>query len=184
MPYDPRRHHRRSIRLRGYDYAQAGAYFVTICANHRVCLFGEVADGEMIPSSLGRIVAQCWDDIPRHVARVSLDAAVVMPNHIHGIVLIEHRVEEEGTACRAPTSERFGRPVSGSLPTVVRSFKAASTRLINEQRGTPGQTIWQRNYYEHVIRNEASLTRLRDYIAANPARWAEDQLHPENPSRW
>jgi len=169
MPYDPRKHHRRSIRLKDYDYTQAGAYFVTICTHRRECVLGDVAAGAMVLSQMGRIVRACWGEIPDHFAHVELDASVVMPDHIHGIIVIV-----EGTACRAlnralnraPTTESFGKPVPGSLPTIIRSFKSAATRLINQHRGTPGARVWQRNYYEHLIRNERALARIRRYITA------------------
>ena len=132
--YDPERHHRRSIRLRGYDYAQAGAYFVTICTYQRACLFGEVVDSDIRLSPLGEIIASCWDEIPNHFPAVALDASIVMPNHLHGILVIGGGDGDEGTACRAPTEERFGKPVAGSLPTTVRSFKAAASKRTNDCR--------------------------------------------------
>ena len=108
-----------------------------------------------------------------------LDEFVVMPNHVHGILVIADN--RRGTACRAPTTvERFGRPVTGSLPTIVRSFKSVSTKRINKVRNTPGIPVWQRNYYEHVIRSEKELDRIRQYIAHNPASWTEDAERPPN----
>ena len=175
MKYDPEKHHRHSIRLKGYDYSQAGAYFVTIVTQNRACLFGAVVDGEMRLNETGQIVRRCWLDIPAHFPHAELDEFVVMPNHVHGIIVI---VDGRGTACRAPT-EQFGRPVTGSIPTVIRSFKSAVTKRINEQRGTPGAHVWQRNYYEHIIRNEESLDRIRQYIANNPLRWAFDRENPD-----
>ncbi len=189
MKYDPERHHRRSIRLKGYDYSQAGAYFITIVTQDRACLFGEVVNGEMQLNAAGWIVHQCWEEIPAHFPHVSLDAFVVMPNHVHGIIVItEHRgtacperrgtaCPERSTACRAPT-EKFGHPVAGSVPTVIRSFKSAATKYINTMRGTPAVPVWQRNYYEHIIRNEKSLNRIRQYITNNPARWEMDRENP------
>ncbi|MCP9448033.1 MAG: hypothetical protein NNA22_10760, partial [Nitrospira sp.] len=117
---------RRSIRLKGYDYSQAGAYFVTVCTQDRTCLFGDVADGEMRLNDAGGIARQCWFDIPAHFPNASLDEFIVMPNHVHGIIVVDGR----GTACRAPT-EQFGRPVTGSIPTIIRSFKSAVTKQIN-----------------------------------------------------
>jgi len=194
MKYDPQCHHRRSIRLKGYDYAQAGAYFVTICTRERACLFGEVVDGEMRLNDAGRMVERCWLDIPRHFPHVELDAFVIMPNHIHGIIVITsdpdvgaRHVEARHVGARhavplqmAPHAEQFGKPVPGSLPTIVRSFKSAATKRINIWRGTPGASVWQRNYYEHILRDEASWERVREYIANNPLQWAVDR---ENPHR-
>ena len=100
MPYDPEVHHRRSIRLRGYDYAQAGAYFVTVCVQNRECLFGEVADGAVPLDRCGEIVARCWDELPSHYPTVELDAFVIMPNHVHGIIVLAGQSEREADARR------------------------------------------------------------------------------------
>ena len=102
-----------------------------------------------------------------------LDAFIVMPNHIHGIII------RRGTARRAPTVERFGKPVAGSLPTLVRAYKSAVTQGINTLRRTPGDSVWQENYYEHIVRSEAELNRIREYIATNPMRWGSDRYNPE-----
>jgi len=169
-------HHRRSIRLKGYDYFRAGGYFVTICARDRECLFGEIMNGEMRPNEFGRIVRDEWVRSAEIRAEIELGEYVVMPNHFHGMVMVKCR----GTARRAPTAEQFGKPVSGSLPTVVRSFKSAVTNHINAIRQSPGAPVWQRNYYEHIIRDDADYHRIAEYIADNPRRWAEDTLHPDN----
>jgi len=174
MNYHVEKRHRSSIRLPGYDYAQPGGYFVTICTQGRACQFGEVIDGEMRLNHAGKIVEECWSAIPDHFPSVEMDKFTIMPNHIHGILVMCGR----GTACRAPTAEQFGKPRPGSLPTIMRSFKSAVTIRINQMRSTPGQPIWQRNYYEHIIRNDGALGRIREYIAYNPAKWADD---PENP---
>jgi putative transposase len=174
----PQYHHRRSVRLPGYDYGQAGGYFVTICAHQRACLFGDIVDGETHLSAFGQVVAEIWEGMPEHHPHVELDAFVVMPNHVHGILHILRR----GTACRAPTytTARFAEPVPGSLPTIIRSFKSAVTKRINEIRGTSGQPVWQRNYYEHVIRTQDDLDDIRQYILGNPAKWSEDHDNPQN----
>ena len=148
--FDPEKHHRRSIRLGGYDYSQAGAYFVTVCTRNRECLFGEIIDGEMRLNDAGRMVDSEWLNTPRIRPQVELDGYIVMPNHVHGIICVVD--DGRGTARRAPTVERFGCPVPGSLPTIVRAFKSAATKQINTLRGTPGTPVWQRNYYEYVIR--------------------------------
>jgi len=174
--FAPQRHHRRSIRLKGYDYTQAGAYFVTVCTWNRQCLFGKVVDGEMRLDGRGEIVHQEWLRTAKMRPGVQLDAFVVMPNHIHGIIIITD--DRRGTLQRAPTAEQFGRPTSNSIPTIVRLFKSAVTKRINNARGTPGMPVWQRNYYEHVIRNERSLDRIRRYIVENPLRWHLDRENP------
>ncbi len=188
--YDPARHHRRSIRLRGYDDTQAGAYFVTICTHRRVLLFGQVVDGEMMLNEWGKIVWEEWFKTAQVRPYVELfdDEFVVMPNHIHGIIWIvemddphsvgARRRRAPTTDRRAPTVEQFGKPVPGSIPTIVRAFKSAVTHRINALRGTPGVRVWQRNYFEHIIRNQRALNATRRYIAENPLRWHLDRYNP------
>lgn len=179
MTYDPGRHHRRSIRLKGYDYSQAGAYFITICTQDRVCLFGEIVDGEMRLNDMGRMVEFTWFDLPNHVDGLVLDAFVVMPNHVHGIlVIVGAGSTEPAPTGSAPTVPNTGGEKRHGLPEIVRQFKTFSSRRINEYRHTPGMPVWQRNYYEHIIRNEESLNRIRQYIADNPLQWALDRENP------
>ena len=128
----------------------------------------------------GSIVEVTWKEIPKHFTNTILDDFIVMPNHIHGILLIKETPDCRGTACRAPTVEGFGKPVRGSLPTIIRSFKSASTHRINKLDKRKGISIWQRNYYEHIIRNEDSMNRIRRYIQENPIKWPID---PENLNR-
>jgi len=170
------RHHRRSIRLAGYDYSQAGAYFVTVCAHDRICLFGDIMNGDMRLNDAGKIVHDEWLRTAGIRSNVELDVFVVMPNHFHGIILLHP--DGRGTLQRAPTVEQFGKPTSNTIPTIVRLFKSASTKRINEIRHTPGAAIWQRNYYEHIIRNDESLNRIREYIMTNPIRWEADEENP------
>jgi putative transposase len=169
---------RRSIRLPQFDYTQPGAYTVTICTQPGAPMLGRITDGVVRLNDYGKVVEHCWRQIPAHNHAVDVDAFVLMPNHLHGIVFLAQDAPGRGTACRAPT-ERFGQPVPGSLPTLIRSFKSAATRRINLLRGTPGGRVWQRGYYERVIRNERELNAVRRYIAYNPLRWA---LDPENPA--
>jgi putative transposase len=176
-------HHRHSIRLPGYDYAQPSAYFVTICTHDRVCSLGEIADGEMQLNNWGRVAAECWAAIPIHFGHVALDEWVVMPNHVHGLVAISvsfssaNRVDVRVGArqCRAPTVEQFRHPVPGSIPTIIRSFKSAATKRINLMRGATVPSVWQRSYYERIIRNEPELNTIRQYIRQNPVKWALDR---------
>jgi REP element-mobilizing transposase RayT len=202
MEYDAAKHHRRSIRLSGYDYRSPGAYFVTLCIQGGECLLGEVVDGEMRLSEWGEIASHYWMRIPDHVNHVQLDAWVVMPNHLHGIIVIVSGGEASpGRSASAydptpggarPQGKDIARDASplqpGSLGAIVGNYKSVSTRRINRVRGTPGIRFWQRNYWEHIIRNEQSLNRIRQYIQSNPARWGEDQLHPDAPpnafNRW
>ena len=185
---DPRKHHRRSIRLPEYDYSQPGAYYVTIVAWQRECLFGEVVGGEMALSKFGLVAKQQWEKLPKRFPNIELGAFVVMPNHMHGIIMI---IDGRGTADnpndhdgessrRAPTHEQFQKPVKGSIPTIVRSYKSAVSYRINLMRGTKDVPLWQRNYYKHVIRDEKDLQNKTDYIKANPILWDEDGENPTN----
>jgi putative transposase len=195
-PLPPERHRRRSIRLKGYDYSQAGAYFITICTLNRECLFGDLIDSEMRLNDAGRIVHEEWLRSADLRSYATINELVIMPNHLHGVIVLQER-DRRGTARRAPTTpdiehnavtetinegdaiERFGRPMVGSIPTIVRAVKSATTRRINEHRQTPGSPVWQRNYYEHIIRNDDELRRIRQYIVDNPAQWALDRENPD-----
>ncbi len=172
-------HHRRSIRLKGYDYAQPGGYFVTIVTYQRECLFGEIISTEMRLNPYGRIVEECWRAIPEHFQNVELGAYVIMPNHIHGIIFIRGAGEIGAAANPPPVGARHASPLPShgtsprSLGTIVGSFKSAVThRLGREFRKA---NIWQRNYYEHVIRNETEWDKIHRYIESNPANWESDQ---------
>lgn len=183
---------RRSIRLHGYDYTQQGAYFVTICTHAHTCRFGAVVDGEMALNRLGRLVVQQWKNTAVLRLNVELDAFVVMPNHVHGIIVIVSERGGEGACAgdddggggarsgmvhHAPTSPRaFSRPQANSLGTIVGAFKASVTRSARQVSLIHEAPLWQRNYYEHIVRNQSDLDRIRNYIAGNPARWTEDAL--------
>ena len=171
MRLDSERHYRRSLRLKGYDYSRDGAYFVTICTKNRECLFGEIVNGSMLLTPFGEIVGACWDDLPCHYQHMELDAFVVMPNHIHGVIVLADTVVGAGFK-PAPTRKRHG------LPEIIRAFKTFSSRRINGLRNAPGTSLWQRGYYEHIIRNENSLNDIRNYIQFNPAMWQWDRENP------
>ena len=187
--FDSQKHHRRSIRLQEYDYSQAGAYYVTIVTYHRDCLFGEIINEEMILNVFGKIADECWRAIPDHFPNVELGAYVIMPNHVHGIIVITNgetiigATPRRGTIYRAPTEniEQFGKPVKESLPTIIRTYKAAVTRIIGREHNAT--SIWQRNYYEHIIRDEKDLQNKTDYINANLSLWDDDENNPQNISR-
>lgn len=179
-------HNRRSIRLRGYDYTQPGAYFVTICVHDRQQkLFGDVIDGKMVLNDAGKYANKCLMEIPKHFPHAKLDECLVMPNHIHGIICLTNRRGtacrapmrddglNSGTACRAPTgtTEKFGKPTIGTIPTIIRSYKSAVSKQIHK---SDKKFKWQRNYYEHIIRNELSLFFIRKYIRENPLHWNID----------
>jgi putative transposase len=180
---------RRSVRLPGYDYASAGAYFVTMCARGRQLLFGE--------PQVRRLAETCWRDIPKHVDHVELDEWVVMPNHIHGIIVIGERedsAEGRGVQLNAPTTmksegvvEQRGdannafsvmSPHRHTLSVIIRTYKAAVTTTCRDAKHAG--FAWQRGYYEHVVRNERELDAIRLYIRHNPLKWALDRDNPAN----
>lgn len=225
-------YHRRSIRLKGYDYSQEGAYFVTICTQDREHRFGEIVNGEMVLSDLGRIAQEQWEQIPARFEQVELGEFVIMPNHIHGIIIIEDERVGDGAgaspigdgAWARPIGEGVGaRPIGegvgddkwvgegvGASPTpttdddqiegsgqpqglplraratvgdIVGAYKSLTAneclRLFKSKDETMGK-IWQRNYYEHIIRDEEAYLRIAQYIFDNPAQWEVDSLNPGN----
>jgi REP element-mobilizing transposase RayT len=226
MTQDLHRHRRRSIRLKGYDYTQPGAYFVTVCTQDRACLFGEVMHGEMRLNDAGRMVERWWGELNRKFPHIRTDAFAVMPNHIHGIIVIEPvGVEPVGADLRVCPDQRMGAhvgaplpgdvagthanamgahagaPLPGDvagthanamgahigapLPEIVQWFKTMTTseyiRGVKQSHWTAFRgRLWQRNYYEHIIRSDGSLGRIRQYIAENPLRWAFDRENPRS----
>lgn len=164
MSYDPFRHRRRSIRLKDYDYSQPGHYFVTICTAGRQLLLARFEDEDILLNAAGRLIRQTWVDIRVRFPHVELDEFVVMPNHFHGIVVITER---------SPPGEK--RPTLGQI---VGYFKYHSTRLYNLLEKTDGVKLWQRNYYEHIIRNEREWNAVRRYIRDNPQNWLQDVDNP------
>ncbi len=194
-------HRRKPTRLRGYDYSHPGAYFVTVCTASRAFPFGNVIDGKMQLNNAGRVVLSAWTELPAHYAGLELDAFVVMPNHIHGIIVL-HTAADKGAMVGAGSPRPLSvaestvdepgvvtAPLRVSFGRVVAYFKYESTKRINALHGTPGKRLWQRNYHEHVIRRGDSLDRIRRYIAGNPARWSFDRenphaVHPEPADGW
>lgn len=163
MTYDPQKHHRRSIRLRGYEYSDPGAYFVTICTDERRYLFGEIIDDEMHLNDIGQAVQWIWNVMPERFPTVELDQYVIMPNHIHGIIILH---AYQGAMNCAPT-----------LGLILRTFKALCTHYV--RAAGAADFAWQRNYYEHITRKEGNLDGIRQYIIENPACWKEDDLYKE-----
>ncbi len=162
---------RKRLRLKDYDYSQPGAYFVTVCTKDRETRFGGIVDGQMQRNDLAAVVQSCWDDLPNHYPNVGLDAFVVMPNHVHGIIIIMD--DPVGATSRRPHAGA-GKP-RPYLGNVVAYFKYQSTKRINELSNSPGAHLWQRGYYDHIIRDDRSLDRIRDYIIQNPLRWSADR---------
>jgi len=167
---------RRSNRLQGYDYSEVGAYYVTVCTRVRECLFGEVVNGRMKLNEAGQITQSVWDSLPQSYEGIELDAFIVMPNHVHGIIVICAPVGaiHESPRKIVPIADRRHMLLSK----IVGRLKMVSAKEINIGRGTPGQPLWQRNYYDHVIRDDGSLKRIRQYIADNPADWEFDHVNP------
>ena len=163
MQYDPQKHHRRSLRLAGYDYSRAGAYFCTIVIYQRECLLGNIVDSTMVLSQWGEIVHQAWFDLENHYSNIALDEFCIMPNHVHGIIILSDEVAtKEADTKPAPLSE------------VIRAFKSFSARRINIARQTQGIPVWQRNYYEHIIRDQREYLAIQGYINQNPLNWETD----------
>ncbi|MDR1594513.1 MAG: hypothetical protein LBS43_08545 [Prevotellaceae bacterium] len=200
MPYSPAIHHRRSIRLKGYDYSQAGLYFVTICVQNRRCLFGKIENGEMILNDLGKIIENEWLNLKNKYPQIELDTFIIMPNHFHAILQIvrpdntisqiarpdnavsqiahpdnavsqiahpDNVIQKQGRANPAPTN-------TTTLGNIIGYFKYQTTKKIDSP-----DKLWQRNYYEHIIRNEQAYQNIADYIIHNPAAWQKDKFYAE-----
>jgi putative transposase len=177
----PESHHRRSIRLQGYDYSQSGAYFITLCTHERQNLFGEIRGGEMILNEIGIIVREEWEKSAVMRAEIELGEYVVMPNHVHAIVWISSGNDlRRGDRPVATLSEKPNGPAAKSIGACMAGFKSAVTIRINQKRKTPGLPVWQRNYWEHIIRNEISYKKIAEYVQNNPARWEYDELNRRN----
>lgn len=214
MKFNPEIHHRRSIRLKGYDYSSNGAYFVTICSWNRECLFGEISGmnmskPEMILNEYGEIVHDEWIKTGLIRKEIEIDEFIVMPNHFHGIVFLQGRgdrlvaqmpmikdniqgrppiigqtnqIRQDSRmigAAGTPTEKRPG-PRPKSISSFLAGFKSIATKRIDESRQTPGAPVWQRNYYERIIRNEIEFNRICEYIINNPANWNDDENNPDN----
>lgn len=184
MKYDPEKHHRRSIRLKNYDYSRPGAYYITIVTQNRECFFGEIANGEIRLNECGQIARQCWLEIPNHFLHARLDEFVIMPNHVHGIIILNNISGGENiggvnnmnwanniVGAKNFSPLRYG--TSKTIGSIVRGFKIGVTKWFRQN--TDIFTVWQRNYYEHIIRNHDELIRIRQYIINNPIKWANDR---------
>ena len=182
MKFDPQKHHRRSIRLKDYDYSQAGAYYVTINVQNRECLFGKIVNYEMELNDAGKMIEGQWNALFERFPDLELDVYQIMPNHFHGIIVVgaafmaaldTNISENKADTRRAPT-----------LGDIVGAFKSITTHeyilgVDNKKWPRFYKRLWQRNYYEHIIRDEADLERIRDYIQSNPADWDEDEENPK-----
>ncbi|PKO04248.1 MAG: transposase [Chloroflexi bacterium HGW-Chloroflexi-3] len=201
MPYNPAIHNRHSIRLPGYDYTQPGAYYLTILTHKKEHLLGEVYNGVVQLSPMGKITQEQWLKIPTHFSNVLLDAFVIMPNHIHGILVItdstvrtgkgkafdfwlsqkNSTIQNHSTDQNKSTNHGSNAlPIlsgsePGSIPAIVQNFKSITSRRINKLLKSPGSTIWHRNYYEHIIRDEVDFKRIVRYIEQNPHKWEKEE---------
>jgi len=188
---------RRSIRLKYYDYARQGAYYVTVCVNDRKCVFGDVRDGEMILNDPGKMVDKWWRELPIKYSMVKIDEYKIMPNHMHGIIMIVGNGKNGDVGadlCVRPDNwgnfdagdvvkgQTHGSAPTPSIGTIIRWFKTMSTNeyIRNVKSGNwPlfNTRLWQRNFYEHVIRGESDLAQLREYIMNNPTNWGKDEYY-------
>ena len=207
MNFNPAKHHRHSIRLKGYDYSQAGMYFITICVKERLCLFGNVVNAEMVLNNAGKFADECWKNIPDHFPNAVLHEYIIMPNHIHGIIELSNIIAIVGVQNFEPLQQQnfepqqqnfepqrsaneFQKIIPKSIGSIVRGFKIGVTKWFRENsHGIQNpdlfknagcdlsRPIWQRNYYEHVIRNENSYQNIVKYIVNNPLKWNEDKFY-------
>ena len=160
-----------TTRLQNWNYASDGRYFITICTNGREHIFGVVEQGIMQLNQYGRIAEQCWFDLPNHYSNLILDAFIVMPNHLHGIMIINNTAVETGLKPVSTASNGHG------IFEFVRALKTFSSRRMNELDNTPGKSRWQSRFHDHIIRNEQELHRIRRYILNNPSQWEKDLLN-------
>jgi REP element-mobilizing transposase RayT len=224
MKYDSAIHHRRSIRLKGYDYSRCGAYFITLCTQERLCLFGDIVDGVMVFNDAGRMIYRTFEEMPTKYPGIQIDMFVVMPNHLHGVIIIENEIcvgaaprgrplslSNKPNSCLTEDIDkgqmvnnrkqyerqpRQGQPREGqprgvaptedgrmSLSDIVHRFKSFTTHLysngVKEHKWAPFPgRLWQRNYYERIIRGENEFSKIREYIETNPYAWDEDEDNP------
>ena len=168
--YNPNIHHRRSIRLKGYDYSQEGLYFITINTKDRKCLFGKIVNGKMILNDAGKIADECWLEIPKHFPNVVLHEHIVMPNHVHGII----EINPVRTSHVMAQHNQFSKPIPGSISVIIQQYKSSVTKFVN--KNNISHFSWQSRFYEHIIRNEQSYQQIADYIINNPKNWTEDNF--------
>jgi len=178
-----------STRLKDYDYSLNGAYFVAICPKNSMHLFGSIVDQKLIPNRQAEVVTECWLGLPAHYANCVLDKFIIMPNHVHGIIIIDNEIAETGLKPDKVVVVETGlKPVSTAgrvakpypLSEIIRGFKTFSARRINEYQNTRGKAFWQSRFYDHIIRNREELKRIRQYIIENPLKWELEKNNHEN----
>lgn len=168
------KHNRKSIRLKGYDYSQTGTYFVTVCVQGRRCLLSNINDNDILLSSIGKFAYQCLNQIPDRYDSAELDEFIIMPNHVHVIIIINN--DDVGVIHELPLRKQRRKML---LPQIIGWFKMNSAKRANAILKKSGQRFWQRNYYEHIVRNERELNQIREYIIYNPMRWQYDRENPD-----
>jgi REP element-mobilizing transposase RayT len=173
------RRRRNSLRHPQFDYTSPGAYFVTICVAHRECLLGEVVDRNVQLTALGQIADATWPALLKRNPHVQLDEYMVMPNHVHALIWLRQSSVQATTA--AVKQRAFADCVGGSLSVLVGAYKSSVTQQARAKRLLTAPALWQRNFYDNIVRNEEALAHIRNYIRTNPARWTNDQLHPAAP---
>ncbi|MFA6458719.1 MAG: transposase [Patescibacteria group bacterium] len=173
-------------RLKDFDYSTDGAYFITTCTQNRENFFGEIENEKIVLNNCGKIVQKCWNDLPNHYSNCRLDEFVIMPNHFHGIIWIDNLFEPVGTGFKPVPTNPEPVPTHATLhglSEIIRGFKTFSSRQINikfVEQSTPLVFRWQRSFYDHIIRDEDELNRIRDYIRLNPAHWMKDKNFRNN----
>ncbi len=184
MKYNPDIHHRRSIRLKGYDYSQKGYYFVTICIQNRECLLGQSINNTIVLNDAGLMVQNIWKTLSEHYPGVGIDSYIIMPNHIHGIIIVG--AGPRACPCGVNTLQReAGMDTTMKLSDIIHRFKSLTTNIYHKSviqynwPSFPGK-LWQRNYYDHIIRNDQELNQIREYIINNPVKWELDKENPDN----
>ena len=173
MKYNPDKHHRRSIRIPDFDYSQTGWYFVTICVLDRKYFFGDVVDGRVKLNEYGNIVNNCWNSIPDHFPNVNLDEYIIMPNHVHGIINIFLNDDVGIQNVESLRVNKYQHIIPQSVGSIIRGFKTGVTKWF--RNNTDIYIVWQKNYYERIIRNENELNKIRKYIVNNSANWETDK---------
>ncbi|TAF63036.1 MAG: hypothetical protein EAZ55_14575 [Cytophagales bacterium] len=178
--YNPNIHHRRSIRLKGYDYSQAGLYFITICCQNRICRFGKIENGEMILNQFGQIAYHEWPKLAERFPNMELDVFQIMPNHMHGIILLKNPVGATLAVAQNDDDMWAGASPAPTVSDMVGAYKSlvanGCLEIYKSNNETMGK-IWQRNYWEHIIRNEKSYHTISEYIINNPAKWNDDKFY-------
>ena len=180
MQFNPDKYHRRSIRIKDFNYSESRYYYVTICTHECKELFGNICRGT-ISCALndgGVAAKKFWEEIPNHYPHVGLDEFIVMPNHIHGIIILNNKIPTKRVQDIEPLQHKYQNVISGSLGSIIRGYKIGLTKWF--RKNTDIEVVWQRNYYEHIIRNEKELDAARKYISDNPAKWSEDEDNPNS----